>query len=330
MRAVLVERFGGVEALKWVGDLPVPEPGLREVRVRVFAAGVNPRDALQREGGLGDAPPLIPGAEVSGVVDEVGAGVDRWSPGDEVFARVDGAYADYAIASADTVFAKPPVLTHPEAAGIFITWGTSVHGLYTLAGLEPRHVLLVRAATSATGLAAVQLGALRGSRVIALVRNRQREDLVRRLGATDVIVCPGDRFAEAVLEAAPDGVDLAFDGVGGPAVGEVVRTLAVHGRYVLYGYLGGFDAAIHVPDLVRRNATMIGFSLSMDPRAVETLDRLREEIVPALAHGRLRPLPVRQLPLADAAEAHRLLAAGGIGGKLALCSSSTSGEEGPS
>lgn len=318
VRGVVIERFGGVEALRVVDDLPVPEVGPDEVRIRVRAAGLNPRDLLQREGDLGGVPPLIPGAEVSGVVDEVGSAVTEWAPRDEVFARVDGAYAEYVVTSRERVFAKPRSLDHDQAVGIVIAWGTAAHGLFTLAGLAPDEVLLVRGASTATGLAAIQLAAMHGCRVLAVIRNEERAGLVRDYGADEVIVASDAEFAPAVAELAPGGVHVAFDGVGGPGTRETLATMAACGRYLLYGYLGGFDAFIHVPDLVRSSVSLIGFSLSRDPRSAVTFERIRQELLPAFEDGRLKPLPVRRLRLEDVEEGHRLLARGGVAGKIAL------------
>jgi NADPH:quinone reductase-like Zn-dependent oxidoreductase len=212
MRAVRFHDYGPPEALA-VDEAPRPVPGEGEVLVRVHAAGVNPIDCKLRAGYLKDFMPVqlpyTPGYDLAGTVEAVGPGVTEFTPGQAVFGRGAGSYAEYAIAPATALAPKPVNITFDQAATIAIGGVTAWAGLFDTAGLQPGQRLLVQGAAGGTGSYAVQLGRWKGAHVIGTASARNL-DAVRSLGAEQAI----DYTATPVEQAVSD-VDVVFDAVGG-------------------------------------------------------------------------------------------------------------------
>jgi len=167
MRAAYIEEFGGPEKVK-VGDRPAPEAGPGQVVIRNRAAGVGPWDWKMVAGMFGKMPlPTVAGFEAAGVIESVGEGVDL-RPGDEVFATVQGGFAEYSTGSADRVALKPTRLSHEEAAGLVISAGTAYEGLVDRARIQPGQTVLITTAAGGVDSAAVQIAAALGARVIAV------------------------------------------------------------------------------------------------------------------------------------------------------------------
>ncbi|MFD9908456.1 NADP-dependent oxidoreductase [Streptomyces sp. NPDC059063] len=309
MRAVVVRTVGGPEALEIV-DVPVPVPGAGQVRVRVEAATVNPVDAATRSGDLVSAGLLPPrdvigiGWDVAGRVDEVGAGVTEFAPGDRVIGvrdRLDlslGTYAEYVVLDATAVAAAPSRLSPAEAATLPLNGLTALQALDRL-GLEPGATLLVTGAAGAVGGFAVELAALRGLRVVGSAGEGD-EAFVRAAGARWFV--PRSReVAEAVRELVPGGVDAVLDAavVGMPALG------AVRNRGAFVSVVGG---AAPVP---LRGITVIEQWIAADADELGRLASLADA-------GRLTVRVAGTMPLREAAGAHRRLAEGGVRGRLVL------------
>src|SRR3954464_1918029 len=221
MRAVTFTDYGGPEVLG-VADAEEPHPGPGQVPIAVRAAGVNPIDWKARSGVMRDVMPLdfpvIDGREAAGVVDEVGAGVEGVSVGDEVFGfAVAGAAAEYAVL--DDFARKPAGLSWEEAAGLPVAVETSVRVFNLLGGLGSGQTIVVNGAAGGVGTAAVQLARARGARVIGTASERNH-DFLRSLGAEPTTY--GDGMAERIRALAPDGVDLAFDTAGKGAIPDLI------------------------------------------------------------------------------------------------------------
>jgi len=212
MQAVRFHEYGPAGVLE-LETVERPEPGPGEVLVRVHAAGVNPIDWKYRAGYLQQFLPLelphIPGFDVAGTVESVGAGVDDLAAGDAVFGRGAGTYAEYAIAPAATLARKPAGLTFDQAATLPVGGVTAWVGLFDAAKLEPGQRLLVHGGAGGVGTIAVQLGRWKGAHVIATASGGNVE-FVRSLGADEVVDYGATRFEEAVRD-----VDIVFDTVGG-------------------------------------------------------------------------------------------------------------------
>ncbi|WP_255426194.1 NADP-dependent oxidoreductase [Pseudonocardia sp. C8] len=311
MKAVGVEEFGAPEALEIV-ELPVPEPGKGEVRIRVKAATVNPVDTATRAGFRGPmtkaaAPgPYVLGMEVAGVLDKIGEGTSTdLEVGDDVMAVVHpvgsaGAYAEYAVVPAASTARTPKGSTYVEATTIPMN-GLTARLAIDLLELQAGDTLAVTGAAGAVGAYVVELAKLDGIRVVAVARPSD-EPLLTELGA-DVFVPRGDDFAQRILDAAPGGVDGVVDtAVLDDAVLPAVRD---HGAVAtLRGFLAPADRgidfrAVFVPTYAREQAK---------------LDRLRQHV----EDGRLTLRVGRTLPAEKAPEAHRLVESGGIRGRVVL------------
>ncbi|GIH98051.1 NADP-dependent oxidoreductase [Planobispora takensis] len=309
MRAVVVRSFGGPEALE-IADVPVPQAGPGQVRIRVEAAGVNPVDLATRAGvlagfGLMSAREVQGiGWDVAGVVEETGPGVDAFTPGERVIGisdRLDvslAGYAEQVVLDADAVAPAPSGATPAEAATIPLNGLTAVQAL-DLADLREGQTLLVTGAAGGLGGYAVELAAARGLRVVA-VAGPQDEEPVRKLGA-EFFVPRGAEPAEAVRALVPGGVDGAIDAavLGLPALA------AVRGGGSFVAVIGG---AAPVP---LRGIRVVNVWVRADGTQLAELSRL-------VGEGRLTPRVAATLPLTEAAAAHERLAAGGLRGRLVL------------
>ncbi|NUO98791.1 MAG: NADP-dependent oxidoreductase [Nonomuraea sp.] len=301
MRAAAFAEAGGPEVLK-LTELPAPQAGPGEVRVRVRAAGVQPFDAAVRAGWLppylGDMPwPRIPGNEFAGVVDQVGDGVAGVSAGDEVlgFSRLF-AYAEYIVVPATDVAAKPAGVPWEVAGGLTAGVQTAELAVDGLA-VGPGDTLLVHAAAGSVGTAAIQIARTRGATVIGTAREVNHAYL-RDLGA--IPVAYGDGLADRVRALAPGGVDAALDGAGGHAL-EVSLDLVP-------------DRARIVTLVEHGKAAALGVRLVQGERTAERLGRYAA----LYAEGRFA-FPVRRTyRLAEAAEAHREIETGHGQGKIVL------------
>jgi NADPH:quinone reductase-like Zn-dependent oxidoreductase len=312
MLAVGIVEFGGPEVLRLV-ELPDPEAGPGEIRLRVHAATVNPTDTVLRSGGRADRlkdipPPHVPGMDAAGVVEQIGEGVDTdLRVGERVMAVVvplgqHGAYAERVVVPAASVARSPSIANDAQAATIPMNGLTVRQALDELA-LEPGQTLAVTGAAGAVGGYAVQMGKAMGLRVIADAAPRD-ERLVLTLGA-DVIVARGDGFARRMRRIAGDGVDGLIDGAVMDAV--VVPAVRDGGRMAtLRGYDGG--------DVERRGITFCPIFVRNYARKHDKLDDLRD----LAEQGELTLRVARTLPAAEAPEAHRLLEAGGVRGRLVL------------
>jgi NADPH:quinone reductase-like Zn-dependent oxidoreductase len=309
MRAVGVTEFGGPEALHLV-DVPEEHAGPGEVRLRVTAATVNPTDTHAVAGAYADRdpvkqPPWVPGMDAAGVVDEVGEGVEHLAAGDHAMAIVvpsgaHGGYRESLVLPANSVVRAPKGATDVEASTLPMNGLTARLALDRL-GLQPGQVLAVTGAAGAFGGYVVQLAKADGLTVVADASEAD-EQLVRDLGA-DVVVRRGDDVAARIRERFPDGVDGLADGAVQDAL--VLPAVRDGGRVAtVRGYRGdGSDRVAVVPVLVRRVA---------QDRAA--LDRLREQAEQGLLTLRVH----RAFPAEQAAGAHRLLAGGGVRGRLVL------------
>jgi len=309
MKAYGLERYGGPEVMHEV-TLPEVHAGAGQVRIRVATAGVNPADAQVRDGSLAEffrdmPPPYVPGMDVAGTVDEVGDGVEGISAGDEVVGLVInsgsyGGYSEYVVLPAASVTAAPKGAGTADAASWLMNALTARCALDGLA-LQPGSTLLVTGAAGAFGGYVTQLAAAEGVRVLAVGRTSDAE-LLRGFGA-DVILAAGNDLVERVRREIPDGVDGLADGAA--LHGAVAPALKDGGRFAtVRGWEG--DAG--------SGRTVIPVNVRDRAEDHATIDRLREQV----ETGELAIRVARVLPAAEVIEAHRLLDAGGLRGRIVL------------
>lgn len=327
MRAVRIDEFGGPEVLVEV-EVPEPVPGPGEVLLRIAAAGVNRADALVRRGVYHRAgkPPLIPGAEASGVIIEVGEGVEGLEAGQRVVAldagKSPGFYAELAVVPATQVVALPDGVSLVEAAGLPIAWLSAWYCLRHLAQVGKDDTVVVKAAASGVGTAAVQIAADAGARVIALARSAEKAAWAGQFGAdvtVDTSAHPGDAEVEEVLRLTDGrGAEVVLDTVGGAAFGRSLRQVRQGGRVVALANVALEPSTIDTRDFYPKNVTIHGFQLTnrqlqgYDPRA-----DLRE-LADRVAAGVYRVPVETVLPLAQARAAHERLEDRANRGKIVL------------
>jgi len=323
MRAIVTHGTGGPEVLV-PGHAERPKAGPDQVLIRVAATSVNRADVAQRQGNYPPPPGESPilGLEVAGRIEEVGAGVGRWRPGDRVMTLVGGGgYAEYAVASTGTLLPVPARFDLVAAAAIPEVFITAYLNILREAALRQHETLLVHGGASGVGTAAIQLARrLREARVLVTVGSEAKADACRALGA-EPILYRAENFAERV-RALTDGrgADVILDHIGGDYLVDNLRCLALYGRLVIIGLLGGNKAELNIGQLMVKRQRVIGSVLRARPVAekAEICRAFRAEVMPLIEDGRLEPVIHARLPLERAAEAHRLMGENANIGKLLL------------
>ena len=309
MRAMVVDAPGPPEVLR-MRDVPIPEPGVGEVRVRVAYAGMNPVDAMVRRERLDWMPvryPLVPGIEHSGIVEALGLGVDADWQGRRVLSRVSfGGYADYSIAPVASLISVPDGISLRDACVFRGCSITAWHALRSVARLQAGESVLVHSAAGAVGAMAVQIAAETGARVVGLAGGPAKTEFAR--GFTDKIVdyLAPDWPAAAVLANGGELFDVILDGNGGDAAEHNYALVRALGRIVYIGATAGaYPKPIPVPLLIEKSCSVAGMTL----RQVERIASPGAEtaVVEAVVTGRWR-LPVTEVvDLADVPWLHRRL-----------------------
>jgi NADPH:quinone reductase-like Zn-dependent oxidoreductase len=341
MRAVVFEEHGGPEVLK-EAQIARPVPRADEVLVEVKACALNHLDVWTRRGIPGIAIPLphVLGNDIAGVVAEVGELVDSVEVGDRVLLspgvscghcaqclagddnmcadydmlgyRRPGGYAEFVAAPARNAHPIPAKLSYHQAAAIPLTFLTAWHMLATRAKLKPGEDVLVLAAGSGVGTAAIQIAKLFGARVIATASTEAKLEAARELGADDTIDYATETRFDRVVKRLTDGkgVDVVVEHVGASTWNSSMSSLARNGRLVTCGATTGYDARIDLRHLFYRQLSVFGSFMGRHDELVALL--------PFFADGRLRPVVDRVLPLERAADAHSLMSDRAQFGKLVL------------
>ena len=324
MRAIVIDSPGGPEVLQ-LREVPTPEPGRGEVRVRVRATAVNRADLLQRMGlypAPPDAPQQIPGLEFAGEVDAVGAGVTAWKPGDRVFGLVGGgAYAEALVTHGDTLARMPDALSFSDAAAVPEAFITAWDAMVTQGGLGAGETVLIHAVGSGVGTAAVQLARALSARPLGTARTAAKLGRAGKLGMDRGFTVDKGNFADDVLRATGGrGVDLVLELVGGGYVAEDLACMAPQGRIVLVGLMAGVRGELDLGLILRKRLTLIGTQLRARPlgEKIEVTRSFQRHVVPLFEAGTVVPVVERVLPLAEAAAAHQAMAGNEGFGKIVL------------
>jgi len=322
MKAILCKQFGPPETLVFE-ELPSPRPGPGEVVVSVKAASVNFPDVLIIQNKYQFKPPLpfSPGSELAGVVKEVGEGVKAFRPGDKVIAFTTyGAFAEEVKTDAARLLPLPEGMDFPSGAAFLLTYGTSDHALRDRAGLKAGETLLVLGAAGGVGLAAVEIGKALGARVIACASTDDKLAVCKEHGADATINYAAEDLRERI-KALTDGrgVDVVYDAVGGPYTEAAFRSIAWRGRLLVVGFAAGDIPKLPLNLALLKGAAVVGvFWGDFARREPKQFAESVRQLGAWYREGKLRPHVSQTLPLAQAAEALKLMAARKVKGKLVL------------
>ena len=323
MRAVEISKPGPPEVLKPV-ERPDPAPAAGEVLIRVAAAGVNRPDVLQRRGAYPPPPGAsdLPGLEVSGTIEALGARVTEWRVGDRVCALLSGGgYATLCVVPAVQCLPVPPSMDFVSAAAIPETFFTVWTNVFDRGRLKSGETALFHGGSSGIGTTAIQLAVARGARVFATAGSDEKCRACEQLGAERGINYRTEDFVSVIKDVTGGrGVDLILDIVGGDYIARDLAALAVEGRLVVIGFMGGDTATLDFRRILGRRLTVTGSTLR--PRSAaekgEIAAALRKEVWPLLENGTVKPVVYRTFPLDDAASAHRLMESSEHVGKIVL------------
>lgn len=323
MRAIAISKPGGPDVLQLV-ERPSPEPSRGEVRVRVRATAINRADLLQRMGAYpapADSPPDIPGLEIAGEVDALGAGVERWKIGDRVFGLVGGGgYAEHVVSHERALARIPDGVSFEQAAAVPEAFITAHDAMVGQAGLQGGESLLVHAVGSGVGTAAVQLGRALGAYVIGTARQADKLERAKALGLDAGIVPEAGKFADAVKKYEPHGAAVTLELVGGSYLDEDLRAASPLGRIVLIGLMAGAKQEMELGLILRKRLRIMGTVLRARPleEKIEVMRTFEQQVVPLLARGKIAPVIDVVMPLDKAGEAHAHMASNAGFGKIVL------------
>ncbi len=323
MTAIGFDAPGGPDVLK-AQERPVPQPGPGQILVHVAVAGVNRPDVLQRMGGYAPPPGAsdIPGLEIAGRIVALGEGVSRYEIGDQVCALVaGGGYAEYAVVHEDNALPIPAGLSLEEAGALPETYFTVWTNVFQRGGLKQGESFMVHGGTSGIGTTAIQLAKAFGATVLATAGSDDKCAACRELGADHAINYRTEDFVAAAKAATGGrGVNLILDMVGGDYINRNYDAAAESGRIVQIAFLNGPKAEVNFSRLMLKRLTHTGSTLR--PRTIAEkaaiARELEEKVWPLLTEGRCKPVIHARFPLAQAAEAHRLMESNAHIGKIVL------------
>jgi putative PIG3 family NAD(P)H quinone oxidoreductase len=302
-----------------VTDLPVPEPGSGEVLIRVFAAGVNRADILQRRGLYPSPPdaPAWPGLEVAGVVERVGQGVDQWAPGDRVCALISGGgYAEFVVCNSSLVMPTPHGLTDIEAAALPEA-ACTVWSNFVIGGASEGRSILIHGGSGGIGTTAIQVAKALGMRVMVTAGGADRAARCAALGADIAIDYRREDFSSVVV--ADGGVDMVLDCIGGDYLARNIASLKDDGTLVNIGLQSGAVAELNLASLMSRRLTIAGTTLRARPlgQRAAIIAEVVQDVWPLVPQA-VRPVMHATFPLAEVGAAHRALESGEAFGKVVL------------
>lgn len=319
MKAIRVQEYGGPTFLRFE-EVPTPTPGPGQALVHLVMAGVNFVDIYQRRGSYPVPLPFIPGREGAGVVEAVGKGVTIVKQGDRVaFTGQPGGYAEAIVVPAETLIALPADLSFEQGAAFPLQGMTAHYLLHEFRRPKPGDTVLIHAAAGGMGLLLVQWARHLGARVLGTVSTEEKAKAAREAGANEVILYTQQDFvAETKRLTNGRGADLIVDGVGKTTFPGNLEAVALRGHIVIFGAASGPADPIVPNALMARSITVSGGSSANYLLTREELLRRAGDVIAGIRAGWLRLRIAKVLPLAQAAEAHRLLEGRSTIGKLLL------------
>lgn len=322
MKAWRVSEWCEPEQMEFT-EVPVPEPGEGEIRIRNRAAALNFYDILMVQGKYQVRPPLpfTPGSEVSGVVDAVGNGVTAFRTGDRVQAMASGGtYSEFSIAPATKAFLIPDAMSFNEAAAMIVIYQTSYFALTNRIAAKPGEWLLAHAAAGGVGLSALQIGKALGLRVIATAGSDEKVRFCLEQGADHSFNYSDPAWVEQVKSITGGrGADIIYDPVGGDIFDLSTKCIASEGRLLVIGFAGGRIPSVAANRILLKNISIVGAYwggyLEHHP---EYMHQAQAELIEMYGNGKIRPVVSETWPLADAVKALRALAGRKTVGKVVI------------
>ncbi|HLO76468.1 MAG TPA: NAD(P)H-quinone oxidoreductase [Magnetospirillum sp.] len=322
MTCVEISQPGGPEVLQ-LATRPCPRPGKGQAVIKVAAAGINRPDVLQRQGAY-PAPPGasdLPGLEVSGTIAALGEGVDGPAVGEAVCALVaGGGYAEYVVVDARHCLPVPKGFDMVQAASLPETFFTVWHNVFERGALRAGESLLVHGGAGGIGTTAIQLAKALDAKVFATAGGGAKAQACRELGADRAIDYTAEDFVEVIKAESKRGVDVILDMVGGDYIPRNVKALAADGRLVSIAFLKGSVAEVNFMPVMLKRLTLTGSTLrpQSDDAKARMAASLRDKVWPLIEAGAIRSVVHASFPLAQAADAHRLMEANTHIGKIVL------------
>jgi NADPH2:quinone reductase len=318
MKAIRVHQFGAPEVMR-LEEVPSLKPGPAQVLVRIHAAGVNPVETYMRSGTYARKPvlPYTPGTDAAGVVETVGDGVTRVGAGDRVYTAgaLTGTYAEQALCLESQVHPLPKHVSFAQGAALGIPYATAYRALFQIARAVPGEYVLVHGASGGVGTAAVQLAHAAGMKVIGTGGSEKGRKLIKDQGARHVLDHRAPGHLDQIVELTGDrGVDVILEMLANVNLGNDLKLLSQTGRVVVIGSRGTVE--IDPREAMVRDAAILGMVLFNTPER-ET-GSIHAALSAGLEKGTLNPIVGRELPLADAANAHKAVMEPGAYGKIVL------------
>lgn len=323
MQAIGIAEPGGPEVLQVI-TCEVPQPGDDDVLIKVKAAGINRPDLLQRQG-LYPVPPdasPLPGLEIAGEVVAKGKLVSTLNIGDRVMALTHGGgYAEYCRANELHCLRVPDNLTDIEAAAIPETFFTVYYNVFTRGALAEGESILIHGGSSGIGTTAIQLAKAHGCKVLVTAGNEKKCKFCLKLGADVAMNYRQDDWEQIAVEASGGiGPDVILDMVAGTYMQKNINILARDGRYIIIAFLQGPTAELNMRPVIGKRLTITGSTLrpQTDAEKAEIANDLRENVLPLLESGSVKPIIYHSFPLAEASRAHELMESSHHMGKIVL------------
>ncbi len=317
---------GGPEVLK-IEESPLVQPGVGEVRLKVEAIGLNRAEVMYRQGQYLENPvlPSRLGYEAAGVVDAIGPGTDGFNIGDRVSTIPSfsmgsyGVYCECAVVPAYAAARYPENLTAVEGAAIWMQYMTAFGALIEFGHLQKGATVLISAASSSVGLAAIQVAKSVGATAIAITRGAGKKSFLMGAGADHVIVSDEQDLVESVMAVTSGkGADMAFDPVAGPLLGQLAGAAAPGATIFEYGALSPAPAVFPLFAALAKGLTVRGYTMFEIVKNAERLARGKQFIYSGLATGALKPVIDRTFPLESIVEAHRYMESNRQKGKIVV------------
>jgi NADPH:quinone reductase-like Zn-dependent oxidoreductase len=325
-RVVRFHNTGGPEALQ-IEEIDLSGPGPGEVQIRIHALGLNRAEAMFRSGQYLEAPqlPARLGYEAAGVIEAVGKNVDAYRPGEAVSVIPSfsmnkyGVYGEMANVPASALARHPPSLSWIEAAAVWMQYTTAYGALIDIAALQPEDTVVIPAASSSVGLAAIQIARMVGAIPVALTRSGSKRSTLESAGAAHVIATERqDLVAEVRRLTAGKGARVVFDPVGGPTVEKLTEAMSERGILFEYGALSSEPTPLPLFNVLGKSLTIRGylvFEITNDPQRLEAAKQFINE---GLASGKLKPIIAKTFPLEEIVEAHRYMESNQQIGKIVV------------